>query len=148
MKVYYYFLFRLYRLHKDKMKENDSLALFSALAVSTTIVSINLITLYVVANYFGLMPIVTNKLHMVLSMLAVGFINYHFLIKRRRFMNYRFLKDRKGGILIIVYILFTFLINFYTGQYNREKIFKEKSNIAPKEAQKESLEGKIRKWLE
>ncbi len=130
------------------MKESDSQALLSATAVSTTILSFNLITIYFVANYFGLIPIVTNKLHMVLFMIIVGCINHYLFVKGRKFLNFSFQKDRKGGILIVAYIIFTFAFVLIVGQYNREKIIKERADKISNEPRKESLEGKIRKWFE
>jgi len=148
MKTYYYFLFRIYVLYKDKMKESNNLALFSTTAVSTLILSLNLITLYFVANYFGLMPIVTNKLYMVLFMFTVGCINHYFFVRERKFLNCDFHKDRKGGFLVVAYITFAFALVIIIGQYNREKIFNEHKGEISNEPRKESLEGKIRKWFE
>lgn len=128
------------------MKESDGQAFFSAIAVSTLMLIINLITIYVVVNYFGLMPIVTNIFHMILFMVTIGYINYYFFIRRRKFLKYGFQKDRKGGVLIVAYIIFTFVFLFIVGQYNRERIFKQ--GVKSTEPRKESLEGKIRKWFD
>jgi hypothetical protein len=130
------------------MKESDAQALFSATAVSTTILCFNLIAIYLLANYFGLIPIITNKLIMVLFMVTVGCINHYFFVRERKFLSYDFQKDRKGGFLIVAYIIFTLMLVLIVGQYNREKIFKERSGEISNEPRKESLEGKIRKWFE
>lgn len=148
MKAYYYLLFRIYRLYKDKNKETDSQALFSATAVSTTILCFNLITIYFLLNYFGLLPIVTNKLIMVLFMVTVGCINHYFFVRERTFLNYCFKKDNKRGFLIVAYIIFSFIVVFIVGHFNRERIFKENVGKISNEPRKESLEGKIRKLFE
>ncbi len=148
MKAYYYLLFRIYRLYKDKNKESDNQALYSSTAVSTTILCFNLITIYLLVNYFGLIPIVTNKLIMVLFMVTVGCINHYFFVRERKFLNCDFQKDRKGGFLIVAYIIFTLILVLIVGQYNREKIFQERAGKISTEPRKESLEGKIRKWFE
>ncbi len=148
MKVYYYFLFRIYRLYKDKNKESDSQALFSATAVSTTVLCFNLITTYLLVNYFGLIPIITNKLIMVLFMVIVGCINHYFFVREKKFLNYDFKKNSKGGILIVAYIVFSLILVLIVGKYNRDRIFNERGGEISIEPRKESLEGKIRKWFE
>lgn len=130
------------------MKESDAQALFSATAVSTTILCFNLIAIYLLVNYLGLIPIVTNKLIMVLFIVTVGCINHYFFVRERKFLSYDFQKDRKGGFLIVAYIIFTLILVLIVGQYNREKIFKKRAGEISNEPRKESLEGKIRKWFE
>lgn len=148
MKTYYYFLFRIYRYYKDKQGESDFQALFAATAVSTVVLSFHLIALYIVANYFGLLPIVTNKLIMVLFMVTIGCINHYCFVRERNFLNYDFQKDIKGGFLIVAYIILSLILVLILAQFNREKIFKEEAGKISNEPRKESLEGKIRKWFE
>ncbi|RZK39957.1 MAG: hypothetical protein EOO90_16975 [Pedobacter sp.] len=130
------------------MQESDSQALFSATAVSTTILCVNLITIYLFTNYFGLTLVVTNKLIIVSFMVAVGYVNHYFFVRERRFLRYDFQKDRKGGFLIVAYIIFTFMLALIVGKYNREKIFKERAGELRNVPRRESLEGKIKKWFE
>ena len=130
------------------MKESDRMALSSTIAVSTTIISVNLITVYIAANYFGLISIVTNKSLIIIFMVIIGFINFYFFIRRREYLNFNFKKDRKGGILIVAFIILTFALTFSVVQINRTRIFKERKDDVFKASRKESLEGKIRKWFE
>jgi len=51
-KAYYHLLFRIYRYYKDKQNENEFEALFSATAVSTTLISINVITIIGLIVFF------------------------------------------------------------------------------------------------
>lgn len=145
MKAYYYLLFRIYRLYKDKNKETELQTLFSVTAVSTTILCFNLITLYFLLNYFGLLPIVTNKLIMILFMVSVGWINHYIFVRKRTFLKYDFKNDNKGGFLIVAYIILSFILVLIVGQLNRERIFKEQPGKFFNESRKESLEGKLRK---
>ena len=101
MKPYYYLLFRIYSLYKDKYKESDTVALFSTIAVSTTILFINITTIYSLTNYFGFIPIITNKIVIVFCIVSIGLINYFSFVRGRKFMNYGFQKDKKGGVLIV-----------------------------------------------
>jgi amino acid transporter len=148
MKAYYYFLFRIYRLYKDKNKESDSQALFSATAVSTTIISINLFSLYGIADYFDVVTALENKYYAMFIMVIIGCINHYFFVREKKFLNYDFRKDRKGGYLIVLYIILSALFAFTEGQYNREKIFHERAGKISTEPRKESLEGKLRKLFE
>lgn len=148
MKAYYYLLFRIYRLYKDKNKESDAQALFSTTAVSTTIISINLFSLYGVLDYFDIVCTLENKYYTILIMLIIGCINHYFFVKEREFLNYSFKKDKKGGFLIFAYFIFSALFAFTEAQFNRERIFNERPGEISNEPRKESLEGKIRKWFE
>lgn len=148
MKAYYYFLFRIYRLYKDKEKESENQALFSATAVSTTTISINLFSIYGIADYFDKLPPLENKYHVIAIMITIGCINHYFFVRGKKFLNYGFRKDKRGGRLIITYIIFTFIFAVTEGHYNREKLFKERAGKISTEPRRESLEGKIRKWLE
>lgn len=148
MKVYYYFLFRIYRLYKDKNKESDAQALFSATAVSTTTLSINVFSFYGVLDYFDFVPTLENKYITILIMLIFGWINHYFFVRERKFLNYGFQKDIKGGFLIVAYLILSVFFAVTEAQFNREKIFKENVGQIFNETRKESLEGKIRKWFE
>lgn len=148
MKAYYYFLFRIYRLYKDKNKESDAQALFSATAVSTVIVSFILLFLHGVANYFDLLPMFTNKYYAAFFMIVIGFINHYLFVRGRTFLNYGFQKDKKGGILIVSFIIAFGILFIVFTNINRDRIFKERAGKISNEPRKESLEGKIRKWLE
>ncbi|MDR7131003.1 hypothetical protein J2X69_003362 [Algoriphagus sp. 4150] len=147
-RAYYYFLFRIYWYYKDKVKENDATALFSVTAVSTTLISINLLFLYGVMDNFNFTPMLTNKYYTVFIMVSIGFVNHYLFVRNKKFLNYGFEKDRKGGIYIVIYIILSFVFSFVEGKYNREKIFEGRADEISNEPQKESLEGKIRKWFD
>lgn len=148
MKIYNYFLFRIFRFYKDKVKEHETIALFSVTALSTLIVSLNLIAIYLWVNFLGLVPILTNKLMVIIPMLIIGFINHHYFVRKKRFLSYGFRKDKKGGLLVMSYILFSFILPLTIGHYNRQKIFEGRTTKISHKIHRESLEGKIKKWLE
>ncbi|MCH6235457.1 hypothetical protein [Cognataquiflexum rubidum] len=148
MKKYNYFLFRIFRFYKDKAKEHEAIALISVTAVSTLIVSLNIIAIYLLVNLLGLIPILTNKLIVIIPMLVIGFINHHYFVRKKRFLSYGFRKDKKGGLLVMSYILCSFILPLTIGHYNRQKIFEGRTTEITHKPQRESLEGKIRKWLE
>lgn len=150
MKAYYYFLFRIYRYYKDKRNESEFEALFSVMAVSSVILSFHLIGIYIITNYFDLVFIITNKLYMILFMVIMGCINYYFFVRDKKFLNFDFQKDKKGGIFIITYIIFLGISLIILSNINREKIFEERRRnpqIEKTETRK-SLIGDIIKWFE
>ncbi|REC61488.1 hypothetical protein DRF65_14950 [Chryseobacterium pennae] len=150
MKAYYYFLFRIYRYYKDKRNEGEFEALFSVAAVSSVILSFHLIGVYIITNYFDLVSVITNKVYMILFMIIVGCVNYYFFVRDKKFLNYGFQKDRKGGIYIIIYIFFLGISLIIVSNINREKIFEErrKNPTIENTGNRKSLIGDIVKWFE
>lgn len=130
------------------MKESDVQTLFSTTAVSTVIVSFILLFLHGIANYFDLLLMFTNKYYAAFFIIVIGFINHYLFVRERKFMKYGFQKDKKGGVLIISFIIAFGILFIVFANINREKIFKERAGKISNEPRKESLEGKIRKWLE
>lgn len=150
MKVYYYFLFRIYRYYKDKERESDFQALFGASAVSTVIIYFILLFVYGFVNYLDLLPMIKNKMYVIPFMVGFWFINYHLFVKNKKFLNYGFQKDRKGGVLITIFIVVLGVSFIILSNANRTKIFEERRKNPPVEEmeKKPSLEGEIRKWFE
>lgn len=64
----------------------------------------------------------------------IGFVNYWFFIRKRKFVNYNFKTDKKGGYTIIGFMVFLALMFVLIANKNREKIFKER--------EKERIENK------
>lgn len=126
MKVYYYFLFRIYRYYIDKQNENEFQAVFSATAVSTVIIYFVLLFIYGSANYFDLLPMIKNKMYVIPIMIVIGIINYYYFVKQKKFLNYNFQKDRKGGRYIIIFIIFLGISFITLANINRKKIFEER----------------------
>ncbi len=150
MKAYYYLLFRIYRYYKDKQNENEFQALFSAIAVSTTIISINVITIIGLIGLFYNIQLIPSTKYIVLGMLLIGILNHLLFVRPKKFLQYNFQKNKKGGVLIIVYLIISASLTFIVGHYNRKKIFEERKKNSPTEQvqNRPSLEGKIRKWVE
>lgn len=82
-------------------------------------------------------------------MVIVLCLNYILFIKGKRFLNYNFKKDFKGGISIVVYILLTTITAISVANLNRSKIFEQrrKEPLKKHTPRRPSLEGKIREWF-
>ncbi len=137
MKAYYYFLYRIYWFYKDIKKQRSGQAIFSVVAVSTLFIVINMLTIFFLANYFDLVPFLKNTYDVIPFMSIVGGLNYYFFIRKKKFFICGFKKDKKGGFLVVAYMVLTFLFAFIIGKFNREKIFSERGYVKLREINKQ-----------
>ncbi|GAA4079395.1 hypothetical protein GCM10022389_26780 [Flavobacterium cheonanense] len=119
MKIYYYLLFRIYMFYAIREKHNNIL---STSFLSTLLISLNLIAVFLTLNYLGLVQIV-NPIIIASSMVILWVLNYYLIIQKKAFLNQDFKEDKNGGILVCCYILFSFLLVFIVAKLNRERIF-------------------------
>lgn len=149
MKIYNYLLFRIYRFYTDVMKEKE-IPLVYVTTVSTLFIGFNL---YTISSYLVFKDIIheviSSKSRVIVFMVIVLCLNYILFIKGKRFLNYNFKKDFKGGISIIFYMLFTAIMSIWVANLNRAKIFEQRRKEPLKEhtPRRPSLEGKIREWF-
>jgi hypothetical protein len=124
MKLYYYFLFRIYMFYKDTMKETANFTI-SASLVSGLLIVINIIAVYAYLSAFDLVPSFFDaKFEVILMCAIVWVINYYLFVKNEKFLTYNFKKDKKGGVLVVMVIIFTALVLIHAANLNREKIFR------------------------
>ncbi|KFF25297.1 hypothetical protein IW16_14875 [Chryseobacterium vrystaatense] len=148
MKAYYYFLFRIYRYYIDNQNENEFQAVFSATAVSTAVLSIAIISFLGVLDFLDILSIPSKK-YIIFGMILLGIFNHFFFVREKKWVDYDFEKDKKGGFKIIICILFLFLFVLIGGSFNRKKIFEERRrNPSIEVERRSSLESEIRKWFE
>ncbi len=112
--------------YKDTLKEKYSIS-FSVLTVSTVVVFIGLYTIYLYLGFIEIVPMFSNKFYVIPIMLSLGFFNFYFFIKPMEFLELNFKKDTKGGILVILFLLFITLTYVLAANKNRLKIIKEVS---------------------
>ncbi len=122
MRAYYYLLFRVYQFYITKPKEK-SIILFNVSAISTIVVYLPLFTLYLFLNYIDLLPMVSSKNYVILIMVLLGVVNYYLLVRPKKFLDYDFKKDFKGGVLIVLFLLIMVISFILIANYNRAKIF-------------------------
>jgi len=70
--------------------------------------------------------IISGKLSVIISLISIAFLNYWFFIRPKKFLNYGFKADKKGGFAIIGFIVLLALIFVFIANKNRDKIFKER----------------------
>ncbi|WP_333886246.1 hypothetical protein [Sphingobacterium siyangense] len=131
------------------MKEK-AIPLVYVTTVSSLFIYLNLFTIYGYLLYRDLIDeMISGKFQVIVFMVIVLCLNYILFIKGKRFLNYNFKKDFRGGISIIFYMLFTAIISIWVANLNRAKIFEQRRREPSKEhiLRRPSLEGKIREWF-
>jgi purine-cytosine permease-like protein len=144
MKAYYYLLYRIYKFYTDQIKEKSGI-MFSITAVSSVLIFFVLFTIYGFLNYLDLIPNFLDEKYVIIAMILIALVNYYFFIRKKRFLNYNFKKDFKGGASIVFFILVIAISYITVANFNRNKIFSNKK--IEQEGSKPSLEGRIRKWF-
>lgn len=130
MNAYYYFLYRIYRFYTDIIKEKQ-IPLFYTSCVSAIIVYLNFYTLYtclIYKNFFK--DIIPNKYYVIIPMVIILAVNYFVFVKNKLFLDCNFTKDRRGGILIILYLVISVGLFVTVANLNRGKIISEKAHAA------------------
>ena len=133
MKLYNYFLFRLYWAFRDFAKEGHKMSLISTSILSTVILYFTLYGIIGLVYFFKVSTFVNlgvNYKFWILSfMFILWFLNYKFFIESRKFLKKNFKKDRIGGILVSLFIILLGYLIVIVGNKNREKIANEKVRI-------------------
>ena len=129
MKNYYYLLNRIYNYYLEKGKEEIWVSIIRTLLVSTLLIYFFFYTTFAYVDLYSvkfLNKIVTGKLSVIIIMAIIGFLNYWFFIRPKKFLNYGFKTDKKGGYAIIGFIVLLALSFVFIANKNRDKIFKER----------------------
>ena len=129
MKFYNYLLYRLYNYYRNDYKENEGLSLYSTVTASTLLIYFILYTACAYIDSYSvkfLNKIITRKLSVIIIMAIIGLLNYWFFIKPKKFLNYNFKPNKKGGYAIIGFIVLLALSFVFIANKNRAKIFKER----------------------
>lgn len=129
MKNYYYLLYRVYIYYRKDYSESDGLSIYSTTVVSTLFLYFILLIPVLYIDYYFikiLNNLISGKLSVIIIMLAIGFLNYWFFIRNKKFLNFGFKTDKKGGYAIIGFIVLLALSFVFITNKNRDKIFKER----------------------
>ena len=126
MRIYQYLLFRIYMFYKDSKYESGNYT-FTTSLVSTLLIFINILTIYFLLEYNEILILKLNKGIVIAVMALVWVLNYYLIVKKEKFLEFNFTKDKKGGYLVMAFILLTAVASIIVANYNREKIF-EKHN--------------------
>ena len=135
MKFYYYLLFRVFTSLNDPRKKNDAMTINVLLTnVSTLIIWFIIYTLLLfIDNYCFTITekILPNKTGLIFLVLFIGFLNYMFFIKPKKFLNYGFKTDKKGGFTIVGFLIIVVICFVFVTNKSRYKIFKEREKHSP-----------------
>lgn len=130
MKLYNYFLFRLYWVFRDFVKEGHKMSLISTSIFSTIVLYFALYGIVGLIYFFKASTSINlgvdYKFWLLLFMFILWFLNYEIFIKPRKFLKKDFKKDRIGGILILFFFILLGFLMVIAGNKNREKIVEEK----------------------
>jgi len=126
LKAYNYFLFRVYMFYKRYEKGNFT---FSTSVVSTVLITINLMTLYLLLNYLDFLPDIPNKLFVVFFLMLIWIVNYFGIVRKEAFLRQNFRTDKTGGYLVVGVIIFTATFAIVVGAMNREKVLTQKQSV-------------------
>jgi amino acid transporter len=129
MKSYYYLLYRIYNYYLEKGKEEIWVSISRTLLVSTLLIYFFLYTSCAYVDFYSvkfLDKIVTGKTSVIILMAIIGLLNYWFFIKPKKFLNYGFKADKKGGYAIIGLIVLMAVSFVFIANKNRDRIFKER----------------------
>jgi hypothetical protein len=130
MKAYYYLLFRLYvQLMNPKNENDERTVVYLTTSTSTFLLCFLMLTIILFIDFYFfkiLNQIFLNKSITILCMIVVGFFNYWFFIKGKKFLNYNFKTDKKGGYAVIGFIAILALSFVFIANKNRDKVFKER----------------------
>jgi UDP-N-acetylmuramyl pentapeptide phosphotransferase/UDP-N-acetylglucosamine-1-phosphate transferase len=128
MEYYYYFLFRLYWSFRNLSKDNHKEAKSKTSGMSCIFLCFTLFSLIGLVNYFNINPIPSLKSKYLLLpfIVIIYIINYFFFIKKEKFLNQNFTKDKKGGFLIVLYIILLVITFIIGANKNHEKISRER----------------------
>lgn len=136
MKYYNYLLFRIYQ-QMILNKENDiSTILFLLTSVSTLFVYFTFNVIILIINYYFVKIynfIFLNETAIIFYMFLIAFFNYEFFVKPKKFLNYNFNKDKKGGYVISIYLISIVVLLYYFGNQYRNNIKIEKKRLKQSE---------------
>ncbi|MDR2840288.1 MAG: hypothetical protein LBV75_03330 [Paludibacter sp.] len=148
MKTYYYFLFRIYKYYKDKENDTEWQALFGVTAVSSTVIGFLIMSFYAVLTYFDVIPMFFTEYNILILAVLIMLLNYRLFIKNKKFLNFGFIKSKKGTITITLVIIAIGIQFVIIANLNRQKIFSNrKAKYSTEQPIKQnSLESKLRDW--
>lgn len=104
------------------MKEKDLLIFYTSI-ISTVIITINLFTLYYSLVLLEVTFKIPNKYYTIALGLLIYIINYNFIVKKRKFLDYNFEKSKMGNFFTIGVFIVTATCAILVANMHRAKFF-------------------------
>lgn len=122
LRVYQYFLFRIYHFYVNVFKEKD-LPVFYTGAISTLFLYFTLILVYGFFELVGFVPVnKSSYLFTVLTIFAVWLLNYFLFVRQEEFLKKNFKNDLLGGILVVAYLVLLLTLLIIQGKISRGEL--------------------------
>lgn len=121
LRVYQYFLFRIYHFYVNVFKEKD-LPIFYTSGVSSVILGMTIILMYSFFEYMGNFPTIDFKYFNSSIILITWLLNYIFFIRDKKFLDKNFKADILGGVLIILLIISLILLLIVVAKLHRGEL--------------------------
>lgn len=112
-----------------KNENEERTAIIIMTATSTFIVYFFVVTIisFIDFYFFEIFDLITpNNTLVIVYISIIGILNYKYFIKDKKFLDKNLKTDKKGGYLIILFIVLNGICLIYFANKNREKIFKER----------------------
>lgn len=104
MRIYYYFLFRIYLFYSQVLKEKD-IPLFFTTTASTTLVYFILLSSYMYLLCIYEMVDFINTYYKLLVFFLLWIVNYFLIVRPHYFLKKGFKSTRLGGVIVILSII-------------------------------------------
>jgi glucan phosphoethanolaminetransferase (alkaline phosphatase superfamily) len=133
MNYYYYLLFRLHtHLSKNNVYDSKGVNFLTTLVSSLYIIFFWFNISCFLDVYFPTNPYVNYILtenQLVIIFVLIGFLNYIFFVRGKKFLKLNFKEDKKEGYLIFIVFILMFIVFLILGQKNRDRIVQENERI-------------------
>lgn len=121
IKPYYYLLFRIYCFYIDKMKEED-IPLFYVTSISSLLIFLNLYTINILVVIFSSYSFINNSYIAIIFLISIWILNYFTFVRFKKFLEFNFRKDKKGEVLVLIYIILSAVVFILAANAHRALI--------------------------
>jgi hypothetical protein len=121
LKIYKYFLFRIYHFYVNTFKENQ-IPVFYVGAVSSLILGFTLRLIYGYFELIGFVPSMDTSYSSVAIIFIIWGINYYLFVRDKEFLKKGFKNDVLGGVLIVAYIVLLIVLLIVKAEIKRARL--------------------------
>lgn len=139
----------LNRIYFFLIKVKNQSPIFGAVTLVTVLISFSLLNIIGFYYAFKIEPFIINIPLFVLVSILIFIPLFFYTSKRKLMITEKSITfPNTKNIIVSMLFLFTLVSTIFLANINREKISQQSKKVKSIKPQKESLEGKIRKWFE